>query len=108
MNTEIVRGLRELANFLEQNPHVPITPYDNDLTYNVIAADDETELLELARIAAMIGVHATERTPGHYVAQRCFAGGVSYTAMSIMSDHMAAFRAVESYRGCVRPEREAS
>ena len=74
-------GLRNLIDYLESNPDVPVTGY---ATVYAFPADDEWDgkRAEVARIAALIGAPAVDTTGGHYVALRTF-GPVEYRAVAI-------------------------
>lgn len=79
--TELIRGFRTLADYLESNPEVPVPSYSA-----VYAFPPDGNLAamraEIDSIAAQLGVIARETSGGHYVAVRCF-GPVEYRAVAI-------------------------
>jgi hypothetical protein len=81
-----IAGLRELADFLDQNPHVP-APCRADVFVFPADADDTEMFAEVDRIARLIGVTAgADGSPhGHYRAVRDF-GPVQYRAVAIPKD----------------------
>ncbi len=78
-----IAGLRELADFLDQNPHVP-APCRADVFVFPADASDAEMFAEVDVIAQVIGVAAsTDGSPhGHYRAIRDF-GPVQYRAVAI-------------------------
>jgi hypothetical protein len=82
---EFTSGLRELADFLENNPEVPAPKYTDVLVFPPHASDAENRS-EIDVIASRIGSGA-EISPGHrhYVTSRKF-GPVEYRAVAIPSN----------------------
>jgi hypothetical protein len=80
---EFLAGLRDLIDYMESNPDVPVTSY---ATVYAFPADDEWDgkCSEIDRIAALIGVPAVDTSGGHYLALRTF-GPVEYRAVAIPS-----------------------
>ena len=76
-------GLRELADFLDQNPQVP-APWRADVLVFPADGTDTEMFAEIDAIAEQIGVTATDAgSPrGHYSAVRDF-GPVQYRAVAI-------------------------
>jgi hypothetical protein len=76
-------GLRELADFLDQNPQVP-APWRADVLVFPAHGTDAEMFAEIDVIAEQIGVTATNAgSPrGHYSAVRDF-GPVQYRAVAI-------------------------
>ena len=79
----LIAGLRDLAEFLDQNPQVPAPRYADLLVFPPRSTDAEM-FAEVDIIAEQIGVTASQNdTPdGHYIASRYF-GPVQYRAVAI-------------------------
>jgi hypothetical protein len=79
----LIAGLRELANFLDQNPQVPAPRYTDLLVFPPRGTDAEM-FAEIDRIAEQIAVaaRADDGPAGHYIAYRDF-GPVQYRAVAI-------------------------
>jgi hypothetical protein len=83
--TKVITGLRQLADYLEDHPGVPVTRLGWDLNIYPDRGDgDGAARAEVDRIAAILGVPVTDETPrgGHYLACRAF-GLISYAAVHI-------------------------
>ena len=78
-----IAGLRELADFLDQNPQVP-APWRADVLVFPPDGSDAEMFAEIDAIAEQIGVTASDAgSPrGHYSAVRDF-GPVQYRAVAI-------------------------
>lgn len=78
-----IAGLRELADFLDQNPGVPAPRRADVLVFPADGPDAEM-FAEIDAIAAQIGATATDADSpsGHYAAVRLF-GPVHYRAVAI-------------------------
>jgi hypothetical protein len=76
-------GLREIADFLDQNPQVPAPPWADLLVFPPRGTDAEM-FRQVDLVAEQIGVTAsTDGGPaGHYVASRSF-GLVQYRVIAI-------------------------
>jgi hypothetical protein len=101
-----ITGLRQLADYLEANPVLPVPPFSTDI--NVQADSTETGgRTQVDVIAEQLGVPVQDETAevGHYSAERDF-GPVTYCAISISDARMALHRALHSYFGHVTPEAE--
>jgi hypothetical protein len=82
----LISGLRELADFLENNPEVPAPTFTDMLVFppHVSHAENRAEIDVIAsRIGSGIEISATRR---HYVTSRQF-GPVTYRAVAIPSDN---------------------
>ena len=79
----LTAGLRELADFLDQNPRVP-APRRADLFVFPPDGSDDEMFAEVDAIAKQIGVTAggDDGPAGHYCAWRDF-GSVQYRAVAI-------------------------
>lgn len=91
--SDVVRGLRALADFLEAHPDLP-APWHVDAPAGTIRDDEAAERAEVDRIGGILGVPATANAEGtHYEAERDFGGGVNYRATAITKAHMDAYSA---------------
>lgn len=79
----LIAGLRDLAEFLDQNPEVP-APWGTDILVFSIEASDVEMFAEIDTIAELIGSTASDADSprGHYSAVRKF-GPVQYRAIAI-------------------------
>ena len=86
-----VAWLRELADFVEATPDLPL-PDLSSVTYHP-RGTDEQERAEVDRIAEVLGVDAQSTAGGaHYTATRRF-GPVEYQAVAITAEHMRRYNA---------------
>ena len=81
--TRLIAGLRDLADFLDRNPGVPV-PRGTDLLVFPPQGSDAEMFADIDVIAGQIGVTASDvgSPAGHYSAVRCF-GPVQYRAVAI-------------------------
>jgi hypothetical protein len=81
--TRLIAGLRDLADFLDRNPEVPV-PWGTDLLVFPPQGSDAAMFAEIDAIAEQIGVTASDADSpaGHYSAVRSF-GAVQYRAVAI-------------------------
>ena len=79
----LIAGLRDLADFLDQNPEVP-APSGTDVFVFPIEASDAEMFAEIDTIAQLIGSTPSDANSerGHYGAVRNF-GPVQYSAVAI-------------------------
>ena len=79
----LIAGLRELADFLAQNPDVPVPRHTDVLVFPARGSDVEM-FAEIDVIARQIGATASDADSpaGHYSAVRDF-GPVHYRAVAI-------------------------
>ena len=79
----LIRGLHDLAEFLDQNPEVP-APRWADLMVFPPAGSDAAMFADVDVIAELIGTTASDADSlaGHYTATRHF-GPVEYRAIAI-------------------------
>ena len=79
----LIAGLRELAEYLDQNPDIP-APRSTDLLAFPPAGSDAEMFTEIDAIASRIGATASDADSpsGHYSASRDF-GPVQYHAVAI-------------------------
>jgi hypothetical protein len=96
--TDMVAGLRALADFLEANPAVPIPRYGH--TFGVsTSGSDEQRLAQVKFASLVIGEQTTDNTQnhGHYWAQRRF-GPVSYRIVAVSQAAMRRWQEATSRR----------
>lgn len=87
---EIIAGLHELADWLAANPEVPVSDVKMRHSVTYMHSDDEANMAELHRIAALIGVEAVATYKDtHFDAKRRFRGGVMYEVGAIRRQAMA-------------------
>lgn len=83
---DLINGLRELADFLQAHPSLPVSKYGvAKVSYHVglDIADDDDARNEVDRIAAELGVTPVLRASGtQYLADKIF-GGITYRAIAI-------------------------
>ena len=81
--TELIVGLRDLAEFLNNNPDIPAPPRTDMLVFPPVGSDAEM-FAEIDVIAGQIGATASnaDSPAGHYSAYRDF-GPVQYRAVAI-------------------------
>jgi hypothetical protein len=79
----LIAGLRDLADFFDQNPGVPV-PWGTDVLVFPAEASDAEMFAEIDTIAELIGSTASDADSprGHYSAVRDF-GPVQYRAVAI-------------------------
>lgn len=82
--TQLIAGLRDLAEFLEQNEIVPAPRWIDVMVFPERGAD-AAKRWEIDRVAALIDTVARESMAGQYVASRNF-GPVEYRAIAIPAD----------------------
>lgn len=84
-----IADLRELVDFLDTHPDLPISGALGD--YCIDGDDDTAGLAELRRVAAILDAEITTNGPGthHYVSRRF--GTVGYRAFYILREHMVAY-----------------
>lgn len=96
----VIRGLRDLADFLETHPEVPVSFGANHIAYHA-RGTDEAKRADIDRIAKILGVTPTDHN-GHYDTRRQF-GAVAYEACAIQDAVMEQYNALQSYDGSVQP-----
>lgn len=81
--SDLIGGLRHLANFLDRNPEVPAPRQTEMLVFPPVGSDAEM-IAEIDAIAMRIGATASDADSpaGHYSAARYF-GPVQYRAVAI-------------------------
>ena len=91
MHARLAAGLREAADYIETHPDLPV-PFTVDVHYCIPGATDKDGEDEAYRIAGMLG---TKVTGGDFSseARRDFGPAVTYRAVYVSRDQMAAYRA---------------
>ncbi|MBW8487247.1 hypothetical protein [Actinomadura parmotrematis] len=94
----LITGLRALADFLEDNPAVPIPR--GTVTVSMFARGDSQTCQRAAvdGVAALLGVPVQDETHdgGHYTAAKHF-GPIAYQAIHIPTERQHAHRALMTY-----------
>jgi hypothetical protein len=98
-----ITGLRDLADFLEQENAVPAPRWASAMFFSAASTDDE-QRRDIHRIAALIGRDIEDRTAehGHYTTSRDF-GSVQYRAVAIPASSAAYHAARLSYSENIVP-----
>jgi hypothetical protein len=93
-----IAGLRELADFLDANPDVPVDLYGWTFHAFPRAETDAAARAAVDQAAAVLNVPVTDDTAraGHYYARRMF-GPVTYAVVHIPAEAAAAAAARGSY-----------
>lgn len=98
-----IDGLVALARFLDEHPDILVPSYGSKIYVSTHGTDEEDERT-VDQAAAVLGVAASwDRTRTHYDVSRSF-GPVEYEVGSITSEHMARYRAHQSYADAVEPD----
>jgi hypothetical protein len=101
---EIIKGLRQLADYLDQNSHVPVNKHGWEFC-QFTAHNDVRGKAEVDDVAEMLGEDVIDDTPynGHYSASKSF-GPVCYRMIFVSQRRLAENDALMSYRGSITPE----
>jgi hypothetical protein len=104
---QAIVGLRQLADYLEDHPDLPVKECGFDLTIYPQADTDAAGRAEVDRIADLLGVTPIDKTPmgGHYIASKAF-GRISYRAVHIPSRAWARYTARNSYEHNIRLDQD--
>lgn len=99
-----ITGLRDLADYLNQHPAVPVPKYGTEV-YLSASSTDNGGCAQVDRFARQLGLTPPGRIgySGHYEAARHF-GPVGYRMIAISELAMARYRAADTYSGCVTPD----
>ncbi|MFI6802614.1 hypothetical protein [Streptosporangium canum] len=103
--TAFITGLRELADFVETNPEIPIPRASIPVHYFPERVTDSEMCAEVDRIAELLGtdIDPVHLPHDHYTTARHF-GPISYEAVAILAGARARHEALTSYRDCVTPD----
>jgi hypothetical protein len=95
---QTIAGLRALADFLEDNPSIPVREYGTEYTVFARREDDATERNEIDDIARALGQTVEDDTGdgGHYAVSKTF-GRITYRAVHIPARQRTAHEALMSY-----------
>ena len=106
---QTVAGLRALADFLENNPTVPVNEYGADYKIFARAESNAAERTEIDRIASALGADVEDDTTrgGHYTVSKTF-GRITYSAVHVPAERQAAHEALMSYAPVFNPDRYAA
>ena len=100
---QVTAGLRDLADYLDNHPDIPVPEYGWELSVYPRGNDAE-EHAEVDRIAQVLEVETYTLAEGaRHLAARSF-GRITYRAVAIPGADMAAHRAAMSYYRSVRPD----
>ena len=99
-----ITGLRDLADYLDRHPAVPVPRHGTDIQLCASSADDGG-CAQVDYFARQLGVRVENELAysGHYRAVRSF-GPVGYRIIAISDARMASYYAETSYSGCVTPD----
>jgi hypothetical protein len=99
-----ITGLRDLADYLDEHPAVPVPRYGTEV-YLSAASTDDGGCAQVRQFARQLGITPpkTISYSGHYEAARRF-GPVGYRMIAISAAAMARHLAADSYYGCVTPD----
>lgn len=99
-----ITALRDLADYLDRHPAVPVPRYGTEIQLCASSADDGG-CAQVNHFARHTGATIDNRLAhsGHYEAVRSF-GPVGYRIIAISDARMARYYAETSYSGCVAPD----
>ncbi|OLT24909.1 hypothetical protein BJF83_23560 [Nocardiopsis sp. CNR-923] len=99
----IIGDLRELADFLDANPDLPISPHTSvDLAYFPHTDRDAEAFAEVACAGAVLGVMPAWE--GDHLVVEHVRGSARYRVVAIPEKVRAQYRAWLTYTGHVRPD----
>ena len=101
---DFITGLRDLADYLDRHPAVPVPRYGT-VIYLSAASTDDGGCAQVRHFARQLGITPPTSISysGHYEAARRF-GPVGYRMIAISADTMARHVAADTYYGCVTPD----
>ncbi len=101
---KFIRSLRELADYLDRHPTIPVPKYGATVLLHASAAENGGRA-QVDHIARLLGADITDDTAagGHYRAVRTF-GVIGYEIVSIPELAKVTHRAPMSYPGSVTPD----
>ncbi|MEV4835441.1 hypothetical protein AB0K05_13020 [Nonomuraea sp. NPDC049486] len=97
VRAEFIAGLRRLAQFLADNPKIPVPTYGQTVSVHACGSDDE-QRATVDAVAGLLGVPVSDGS--HYIAERDF-GPIAYRAVAVFEDRRQAWDALMSYDGMV-------
>ncbi|MCK2213332.1 hypothetical protein MF672_005925 [Actinomadura sp. ATCC 31491] len=102
--TDLIKGLLDLAAFLEAHPEVPVSSH---VVAHHFPDDDRDDVMcaEIDEIATYVGsrIDFDDSPYGHYATSVCF-GPVEYRAVAVLAAARARHAAERSYTGCIDPD----
>lgn len=106
---QVITGLRQLPDYLDHHPDLPVNEYGWDLLAFTRAGADAAGRAEVGQIATILGVQANDDTAdgGHITAARTF-GRITYEFIHVTARRRAAYRALMSYANAVTPDQITS
>ena len=101
---KFIRSLRELADYLDRHPMIPVPKTGATILLHASSADYGGRA-QVDHIARLLGADITDETQngGHYWGVRNF-GVIGYEIVAITEHYTGAHDALMSYRGCVTPD----
>jgi hypothetical protein len=103
--TQIITGLRQLADYLDTHPDIPVNEYGWTLMTFARRDDDAAGQAEVDQVAAILGAQVRDNTAngGHYTAARTFER-ITYEFIHVTTRSRALHRAHMSYADAVTPD----
>ncbi|MFI0425257.1 hypothetical protein [Spongiactinospora sp. 9N601] len=103
--TALISGLRDMADFLHDNPNIPVPRSDVSVLHFPAWAQDAEMCAHVDHIAALLGTEIDQEDAayGHYSTGIRF-GPVEYRAVAVLAERRARHEALLSYVDCVVPE----
>jgi hypothetical protein len=103
--TQTISGLRQLADYLDQHPDIPVAQFGWGLMTFARRDDDAAGQAEVDQVADILGaqVHDDTANGGHYTAARTF-GRITYEFIHVTARSRALHRAHMSYADAVTPD----
>ena len=97
-----IDALRQLADFLDAHPDVPVPHYGTTITVSADSSDaGGRDQVDAA--AEQLGTPVQDDEDGHYSTIRAF-GPIGYDVVAISDASMARYRAHDSYWNSVTPD----
>ncbi len=103
--TQVIDGLRKLADYLDTHPDVPVCEFGWDLNNYPLDDTEAARRAEVDRVAAIFGVNVDDEIldGGHYTATKTF-GRITYQVICVPDRRRAAHQALMSYAGVITPD----
>jgi hypothetical protein len=108
VRARFITGLRQLADFLDAHPDIPVPPYGTTIDVHAESTDNGGQA-QVDAVAEQLGTPVQDDTAegGHYRTVRDFSS-VGYVVVAIPDASYRRYLAHSSYRGCVTPDPEAA
>jgi hypothetical protein len=106
--SNFITGLRQLADYLDTHPDVPVPPYGDRIDVHADSTDNGGKA-QVDAMAEKLGTPVQDDTAegGHYRTVREF-GSIAYVVVAIPDVSYARYLAHNSYRDCVDPDAPVS